>query len=710
MKYMKKLFSVIAVMSALSMWMMTAYASSGESKTEENPSDSSCSQEVTPDEEETPQESEIIGEEILNLSQTKQSTGTVVLSWDKCTNADCYEIYLKASESEEYELYSVCEDNTVNITGLSEAAVYSVRVCSVIKTQPEEVKGDFSEILICTSPKAPVGLKATSRTDSSLTVKWDAVNGADGYQVYLYDSETNVYTYVKTTLSTAAKVENLSDATEYTIAVRAYKNFSDKKIVSAFSKTENFTFTKRPEGVCVTSRTTSGYTLKWNPVKGASCYDVLIYNSKTKTYSVCKSGVTGTSVSFSGLKQGTAAIYKVRPYINYKGKNYASYSAYSVRAVTQIRKVTLNAEALINGVKLTWNKSFPASGYRIFYSESKNGTYTLLKTTAANTTVSYKNTALEGGKTYYFKVVPFLKIGSLTYSGEAAVVSVKPYSTDLNSVLSSYKQSKSITVTNSEFTLSQSRKNAIMKLINNYSNTCGFVMLDINSGGMVAYNADWYVPTASTVKAPYICYVLSQEIDTGNASLGELLTYQRRHYHTGSGVIQYASYGTKYSIKNIIEKILYYSDNVGYYMLQDRFGVTGYNNWLKSLGCKTFVNGTTVKWGKVSARDSAKIWVEIYNYINNGKYGDFFKEELTTTGYSPIRNVLGHVYTVANKFGGADVGWHDTGIVFKGKNPYILILLTDDSYLHPDYTFQKNMIKQLNAVHTEMVKYNNSQK
>ena len=305
--------------------------------------------------------------------------------------------------------------------------------------------------------------------------------------------------------------------------------------------------------------------------------------------------------------------------------------------------------------------------------------------------------------------MPFKKFNSVPFEGEETIATGSAFRNDHNEILTSYKPSKKITVTNSDFEISDSRRNAIMNLINSYSGShkTSFAMVDIRSGAMIGYNADWYAPTASTIKAPYICYVLSQEIDTGNASLDDVLTYEKRFYDgDGSGEIRFMEYGTKLTVKEIIEYILYYSDNCGYLMLLDHFGAENYNKWLESLGCKTFIDGKGLKWGFVSARDSAKIWTEIYKYMYTGKYGDFFKEELLTTGYSPIRKNLGHLYKVANKFGGADTGWHDTGIVFKDDNPYIMILLTDDCYLHPNYSYQNSMIKQLDALHDELVEFN----
>jgi fibronectin type 3 domain-containing protein len=45
-----------------------------------------------------------------------------------------------------------------------------------------------------------------------------------------------------------------------------------------------------------------------------------------------------------------------------------------------------------------------ATGYRVFRSTSKNGTYTRIKSITSASTNSYADTSVTAGKTYYYKV------------------------------------------------------------------------------------------------------------------------------------------------------------------------------------------------------------------------------------------------------------------------------------------------------------------
>lgn len=638
----------------------------------------------------------------LEVYQDTQGLDFVSIAWKPIKNVDSYKIYIYDNEKSEYVF---CKETTQCYAAIGElecAKKYKIKVSTTGKNKTD------CELTVITQPQKINSPEIVQREVNSVYLQWEEQSGIDGYDVYLFDDKTDDYKYVGSTDKNIAQVEDLSPSGEYKVAVCSYVVFNDYKARGDLSSVTAYTDCLAPESLTVSDRSDTGYVLNWTESDGADGYDISIYDADSKSYYDYKTDISDTTLKIDGLRKGDAKKYRITPYkmvgdLKLKGSD-SSY----VDGVTMLDAVTLSTESILGGVKVKWKKSNNADGYNIYYSDKKDGEYTYIGS-ADGDKLSFNVTDIQKEGDCFVKVVPYRISSNIKFEGNEAIVKGFAFRNDHNEILSSYKQSSSITVTNSDFKVSDYRKNQIMSLINSYAETnkSSFVLLDIRSGAMISYNADWYVPTASTVKAPFICYVLSQEIDKGKATMDDILTYEKKFYDPdGSGDIRFHKFGSTYTIKEVIEYILYYSDNCGFLMLQDHFGVDGYNEWLKSLGCKTFINGTTTKWGFVSARDSAKIWVEIYRYINSGKYGDFFKNELLTTGFSPIRNNLGYLYKVANKFGGADIGWHDTGIVYKGDNPYIMILLTNDSYEHPNNSFQNGMIRQLNALHDELLEFN----
>ncbi len=58
-------------------------------------------------------------------------------------------------------------------------------------------------------------------------------------------------------------------------------------------------------------------------------------------------------------------------------------------------------------VKITWTEVEDADGYQIYRSTEEDGTYTCVKTITSGSTVSYTNSSLTVGQTYYYKVCAY---------------------------------------------------------------------------------------------------------------------------------------------------------------------------------------------------------------------------------------------------------------------------------------------------------------
>jgi len=82
------------------------------------------------------------------------------------------------------------------------------------------------------------GLKADSKTKSSVTLKWNQVFNADGYRIYKYNSSTKKYVKVTDVKKSVQKytVKKLSKGKNYTLAVKAYKKINGKTYWSEYTK------------------------------------------------------------------------------------------------------------------------------------------------------------------------------------------------------------------------------------------------------------------------------------------------------------------------------------------------------------------------------------------------------------------------------------------------------------------------------------------
>lgn len=210
-------------------------------------------------------------------------------------------------------------------------------------------------------------LKATSRTESSISISWSSVSGAKGYRVYRYDSSEGGWVYEKTTSSTKCTVSGLSSAKNYKLRVRAYSG-SDKKTYGAYSDTlSTATSPKAVKNLKATDITTTTLKLTWSKVTRATGYRIYIYDLSSSSWK--KVGTTSkTECNIKGLNAGQTYKFKVRAYYN-NGKSdfYGDYSSVCNTAAKPEKVTGLTASsATSNSITLKWNKVSGATEYQVY--------------------------------------------------------------------------------------------------------------------------------------------------------------------------------------------------------------------------------------------------------------------------------------------------------------------------------------------------------
>lgn len=237
-----------------------------------------------------------------------------------------------------------------------------------------------------------------------------------------------------------------------------------------------------------------------------------------------------------------------------------------------------------------------------------------------------------------------------------------------------YEKNK-IGIRNYDFEMGSELSQRIYTNISNYGKSVSFYAVSLKDRFEFGYNPKDVYETASTIKAPYILYCI-KEIEKGNGTFDELKVYEQRHFIYGSGIIQNTSFGSVYTLKQLIYYTINFSDNIAYNMLYDRFGIEGYNNMLEELGCKHYYMDGRYIWGKADPESAALVWQEIYKYSKRSEYGKYYLNLLINALYNFIAPGVPE-YVTAHKSGWIEEQSHDTGIVF-GERPYTVVIMVEN--------------------------------
>ncbi|MBQ5781822.1 MAG: hypothetical protein IIV99_00340 [Oscillospiraceae bacterium] len=228
-------------------------------------------------------------------------------------------------------------------------------------------------------------------------VKWTKDNDAEKYEVYLSVNGGDFSLYRTTTktsfIHTAAKAGNT-----YSYRVRAVYHNNSK---SSFGDTAKLTIQlPAPQPVAQNNAASGKPQLTWDTVEGAAEYCVYRSTSKNGSYKKVFT-TTGTTYTNSSATAGTRYFYKVVA----AGASKEADSGFSavVSRLCDLPRPTVTVTNIesTGKIRLDWNAVEGAKEYKVYRSTSKTGTYKLLKTT---TDTSLRNTVVNAGETYWYKV------------------------------------------------------------------------------------------------------------------------------------------------------------------------------------------------------------------------------------------------------------------------------------------------------------------
>lgn len=159
--------------------------------------------------------------------------------------------------------------------------------------------------------------------------------------------------------------------------------------------------------------------LTWGKVSGAEGYEIYRKSGNANSYSKRK---TVTSRSFTDtVSLGTTYNYKIKAYRLLGGKKiYLAENSVKKTAMVPTPAISSAKRASYNSIKVSWGTVANATGYVVYRSTSKNGSYKKIATVKGSSKTSYTDKKRTTGKYYYYKVKAYKKSGDKNYYSSAS--------------------------------------------------------------------------------------------------------------------------------------------------------------------------------------------------------------------------------------------------------------------------------------------------
>lgn len=342
---------------------------------------------------------------------------SVDIKWSKVNGADGYRVYRSVNGASFGMIRDIkgIDNTTYTEKDLVCGSTYRYKVCAYNVVGNKDFPGDESAVKsVKVIPSTPSfsSVKVSKRTN--VVLKWSAISGAEKYKIYRSStSATSGWTTVKTLSADNLTFTDtgLTEGKTYYYTITAIRG----------SVSSNHNSGKAAVLIPATPKISTVAGVKYNTLKVtwgkvSDCDGYVLFRSLkpnsdwSKVATITKSDTVTYTDKITEC--GATYYYTIKAY--WKTASGNVYSKYNTgvgnHTVPTATKVTSVKSSGYNSVKVAWGAVSEASGYRIYRSDKATGGWSKLIDITNGKTVSYKDTNLTTGKTYYYTVRSFVSV------------------------------------------------------------------------------------------------------------------------------------------------------------------------------------------------------------------------------------------------------------------------------------------------------------
>src|SRR6266851_5625631 len=226
----------------------------------------------------------------------------------------------------------------------------------------------------------------------------------------------------------------------------------------------------------------------------------------------------------------------------------------------------------------------------------------------------------------------------------------------------------------------------ISEVDHNLNGVLGVAILDLSTGQKYLLHADEVLPTASSIKIAILAELFHQ-VQQGKLKFTDPYTLQQADLVGGSGIAEALTPGvTRLTLRDVAALMISVSDNSATNVIIDRIGMENVNALLDSLGLthtrlrRKMMDVKAAAEGRenvATPREMVALLEALYRgkVLNKQMTDDFFML-LSVHKESYIPRELPEDLRIANKPGELEGVRNDSGIVFTGKRPFVISVMT----------------------------------
>ena len=186
---------------------------------------------------------------VKGLKATSITNKTATITWNKLSGVTAYDVYMWNNKQSKYVFYKNTTTNSMKIQNLTPVTTYKIKIVAYKTVNGLKYSSTSSEALeVVTIPSTVTNLRIIGNSSEKISIEWNKVEEATGYQIYKVNYKTLKWEPYKMVQSTNITVNKLDLGLKYMFRVRAYTTINGKKYYGVFSNT-----LKLREGIDISS-------------------------------------------------------------------------------------------------------------------------------------------------------------------------------------------------------------------------------------------------------------------------------------------------------------------------------------------------------------------------------------------------------------------------------------------------------------------------
>lgn len=337
---------------------------------------------------------------------------TISIEWTKVEGATGYDIYRKTTGTYS-KIGTVDKQSTV--TFKDEKAVTGVRYQYTVRAfyNKDGIKrvSTYENYIHGTAyPSNPNLTSVTSVEYNAIELKWDKVDGANGYKIYRKIPSDKNYKELITLYGQTDKYtdQTVTCGTTYQYIIKSFRYENGKTYTSGNNSAVSCKAVPPVVKVKVASTGYNSLNVSWEKVNGATGYRIYFKKDNAKNWTTLATFENGslTSCEHRKLTTGVNYTYTVRAYYKDGSKTiWGDFNQTGVtkKPVTSAPKLVSVTSSTATNVTVKWETVSGANGYKVMRKADGSKTWSTIGTTDSKR-LSYTDKKVSCGVKYHYTV------------------------------------------------------------------------------------------------------------------------------------------------------------------------------------------------------------------------------------------------------------------------------------------------------------------